>query len=49
MVILPWLHLLKMHSGFSFMKLYKNISRKLWNIESSVLYSIITPLLKFSS
>lgn len=48
-VILPWLHILKLSKGFTLLKLYKALSRKLWNLENSVLYNIVTPLLKFSS
>ena len=49
LVILPWLHLLKMDPSFSLLKLYKRLASHLWNIENSALYNIVTPLLPFSS
>lgn len=49
LVILPWLQWLKLDPAFTLMKLYKALARKLWNIENSVLFNIVTPLLRFST
>jgi hypothetical protein len=49
LVIIPWLHLLRTNPKFSFLNFYKVLARKLWNLENSALYNIVSPLLKFSA